>query len=498
MPFVRIHQGNKEVGVDALGGQNLLQVIRDNGFELYAPCGGNGTCGKCRVQVKGEDFVTSCVYYPDHNIEVVLPDKRASQILSTQYEYSLKVPVYPGELAMKVSYPLGVAIDIGTSTVVFYFVNLITGSLVQTKGIVNPQAKFGADVISRIQHCSNEKGLNELNKEIVRAINKVLKSFAETTGVATDQIVKITVAGNATMLHILLGIDPTSIALAPFTPTFTEAKKLSAKESGFDANIEAELYLLPSISGYVGADIVAGLASLSPPVSKKTYLYLDIGTNGEIALVTPDQILCCATAAGPAFEGANISCGMGAFSGAIATFSKEGSYSTISNEPALGICGSGLIDIVAYMVTNNFVSADGELEKDFEVGKNELTNQSIGINQQDIREVQLAKAAILAGISILVKSANLDFENLDALFLAGGFGNYINVESAVIIGLLPKKLKDKVIPIGNASGTGATLALKSIMFEENINSILEKAEYIELSSHEDFVLEYAMSMGFNI
>jgi uncharacterized 2Fe-2S/4Fe-4S cluster protein (DUF4445 family) len=495
MSTIKIHQFDKIKEVNAETGKSLLQIIRDNGFEIFAPCGGNGTCGKCSVHIKEEGHITSCLYYPEKDIELLLPDQRESQILTTQYEYSTKVTPYPGEAMMKASWPLGVAVDIGTSTMAFYLINLITGSIEQSKGVINPQAKFGADVISRIQHCSTEDGLKELQSEIIRVINDELIACAKKSHVESDQIVKITIAGNTTMLHILLGIDPTSIALAPFTPTFTEAKTLKAPELGIVANQEAEIHILPSIAGYVGADIVAGLASISPPESIQNYIFLDIGTNGEIALVTPEKILCCATAAGPAFEGANISCGMGAFAGALASYSADKSFTTIANEPVSGICGSGLIDIVAYMTSNKLVAEDGLLNEDFIIAGDSNSNQTISITQQDIREVQLAKAAIIAGINIMVKTAGLDMSQLDALFLAGGFGNYINTESAITIGLLPQSLKDKIIPIGNTSGTGASLALKSEQFQSTIDRILEKTEYIELSGHDDFVVEYAMGMN---
>ncbi|MDA3824236.1 MAG: ASKHA domain-containing protein [Bacteroidales bacterium] len=494
MARIKISQFDKIKEVEAEEGKNLLQIIRDNGFELFAPCGGNGTCGKCSVHIKGEGYVTSCLYYPETDIEVLLPDRRESQILTTQYEYSTKVTPYPGDAVMKASWPLGVALDIGTSTMAFYLVNLITGSVEQSKGVVNPQTKFGADVISRIQHCSTEEGLKELQSELIRVINEELIACAKKSYVESDQIVKITIAGNTTMLHILLGVDPTSIALAPFTPTFTEAKILKAPELGFAANQEAEIHILPSLSAYGGAGIIAGLASISPPESIQNYIFLDIGTNGEMALRTPEKIQCCATAAGPAFEGANISCGMGAFAGALASYSADKTFTTIANEPVAGICGSGLIDIVSYMVKNKLVAEDGLLKEDFVIVGDVNSNRTITITQQDIREVQLAKAAIMAGINIMIKTAGLEMSQIDALFLAGGFGNYINTESAIAIGLLPEALKDKIIPIGNTSGTGATLALKSQMFQKTIDQILEKAEYIELSSHEDFVVEYAMSM----
>ena len=496
MPKIRLRQGENQLYIEAGSGRNLLQVIQSSGFKINAPCGGNGTCGKCMVKIHGEDFVSACTYIPERDLAVILPDSRESKVLTTQYMYSVKVPLLPGASALKATYPLGVAIDIGTTTVVFYLISLVTGSILHTRGVLNPQARFGADVISRILHCSKPDGLTELQTAIVRLINEETRHLVSKNGVSTDQITKITVAGNTTMLHLLLGIDPGSLALAPFTPVFTESKKMQCQDLGIQSHPDAELFLLPSIAAYVGSDIVAGLASISPPVSIRNYLFIDIGTNGELALVTPEKIYCCATAAGPAFEGASISCGMGAFPGAISAFKDKSDFVTISGEPPAGICGSGLVDIVAYLLKEKLISADGILENDFIISGPTKELKSVYLDQKDIREVQLAKAAIFAGLKILVKTAGLDFENLDAIFLAGGFGNYINMDSAVRIGMLPEEMLNKTITVGNSSGTGACLALKSRTFEKNMQNIVESTEYIELSIHEDFVLEYALGMNF--
>jgi uncharacterized 2Fe-2S/4Fe-4S cluster protein (DUF4445 family) len=226
---------------------------------------------------------------------------------------------------------------------------------------------------------------------------------------------------------------------------------------------------------------------------------LDIGTNGELALVTPEKIWCCATAAGPAFEGANISCGMSAVEGAINTYDTNG-YNTIGNSSPVGICGSGLIDVVAYLIENKHVQSDGLLPEDFVISEGDPITGSnrIMLNQQDIREVQLAKSAIMAGIKVLLKKASLGFEDLDTLVLAGGFGSYIDVKSAITIGMLPKEMENKTLSLGNTSGTGALLALKSVKFDLNIQEVLRKSCYIELSDDEDFVLDYVMNMDFEV
>ena len=217
---------------------------------------------------------------------------------------------------------------------------------------------------------------------------------------------------------------------------------------------------------------------------------MDIGTNGELALATPDGILCCSTAAGPAFEGARISCGMGGVEGAISGFDGH-DLLVIGSVTPVGICGSGLVDLVAYMLDNGLADQDGLVKEDF------IVTGNISLTQQDIREVQLAKAAIAAGVKILLRQAGMDFDRIDAVFLAGGFGSYIHPESAMKIGLIHPRLKGKIIPLGNTSGSGAMLALKSTHFASDVvKKLMERTVYIELSGNEDFTMEFAMNMGF--
>ena len=498
MPKIKVKsEGNISV-IEVEKGEMLLGILRSEGFEIYAPCGGNGTCGKCNVYIKDEGNVTSCLYAVEKDIEIVLPDPVESKILTAQYKHSRILPFNPGQIANISAYPFGVAIDIGTTSLVFYFVQLVTTSLLETKAVLNPQAKYGADVISRINHCIvNKDGLRTLQSDLIQTINTQLSNFVEKTGVTANEIVKISVTGNATMLHLLLGINPESIAFAPFTPVFTEEKIVKAATLNLDCNPDGEVKILPSVSAYVGADIVAGIASIAPSEKLKKYLFVDIGTNGEMALITPEKIYCCATAAGPAFEGASIECGMGALEGAISVVTAVDNFKTIGDAEAIGICGSGLIDLVAELVKAGKIKADGLMEEDFIlVPKDKSGRKAIKITQQDIRELQLAKSAISAGMKILVQQAGLTLDDLDALYLAGGFGNYIRIPSAVTIGLIPKELENKVVPVGNTSGTGAVLALKSVSFDDVIKNILEKMHYIELSDHEDFVLEFAMNMEF--
>lgn len=476
--------------IESDAGHALLDILRKNGYEIYAPCGGKGTCGKCLVTVKGEGEIISCQYYPDKNIEVILPGENEANILVHQTEYLEDIPCKKGADYISQN-PYGVAVDIGTTTVVLYFLSLLTGKIEKISSFLNPQKTYGADVITRINYCQEHKnGLTELKKLIVDAINKELDIFKQKQKLNPANFEKIVIAGNTTMLHIILGEDPLSIALAPFKPKFIEKQVKKGHSTGLNINADAEVVTLPCISAFVGADIVAGLAALK--VSQKNYLFLDIGTNGEIALIKEEKIFTCATAAGPAFEGANISCGMGAVSGAISVFSNPEKYQVIGNSEPLGICGSGIVDIVAYLLVNDIIDETGLLKEIFIISP----EKNIQIVQQDIREIQLAKSAIYSGIKILMNLAGLSFSDIDALYLAGGFGNYINIKSAIQIGLLPNELRDKIYPVGNSAGIGALQYIKSGDFEKKIDAILKNSQYIELSNVDKFTMEFALNMNF--
>jgi uncharacterized 2Fe-2S/4Fe-4S cluster protein (DUF4445 family) len=332
---------------------------------------------------------------------------------------------------------------------------------------------------------------------IIDTIRGEIGHLTEFAGITGNEIVKLAIAGNTTMLHLLLGEDPLPLALFPFRARFLEERKLTGGELTLNCHPSAEVKILPSISAYIGADIVAGLASIAPSDKYRNFLFMDIGTNGELALVTPDRIWCCSTAAGPAFEGARISCGMGAVDGAISAYSNEG-YTVIGSEKPAGICGSGLIDIVAWLLDKGTIDSEGLLIEDFTIVPASETGsgREIVFTRNDVREVQLAKSAIISGVRILVKQSGLNFGDIDVLFLAGGFGNYINIPGAIRIGLLPFQMEDRIIPLGNTSGTGALAALKSVKFDDIMNGIIARSTVVELANDEDFAMEFAMNMMF--
>ncbi len=529
---IKVTDDNEKKTLKVTDGLSLLEALRINGYDIYAPCGGRGTCNKCTVEVGGEGTVISCNYYPDKDIEVILPGRDEEQILSNQTEFLHDLPmdtdpfpvfanaattsnpatpvppeskdiqaepaapentqplVAPG--GSHVMNPFGVAVDLGTTTVVLYLLDLVTGRTEKISSFMNPQRAYGADVISRINYCQlNSGGLNELQQSIVSHFNREMEMFAAGHNISTESIVRVVFAGNTTMLHLLLGEDPVSIAQAPFTPRFITTQLRRGRETGLKVNSNAEVITLPCVSAFVGADIVAGLSALN--VRSRRYLFVDIGTNGEIALVTEEGIDACAAAAGPAFEGANITCGMSARNGAVSSFTGPGRYRVIGNGRPAGICGSGIIDAAAYLVENGVVDETGYMSGDFSISG----DGRVYVNQKDVREIQLAKSAIYSGMKLLLDRRGLTFSDIDALYLAGGFGNYISIRSALRIGLLPSELEGRIFPVGNSAGIGALLYLKSKQFAGWTGETALRTNYIELSNDDNFTVEFAMNMNFN-
>ncbi|MFO7815338.1 MAG: ASKHA domain-containing protein [Halanaerobiales bacterium] len=412
----------------------------------------------------------------------------------------------------------GLAVDIGTTTIVIYLLDLKTGEEVDLNSFYNPQKKFGADVISRINYTqNNENGRKEMQEVIIKELNKGIDELTERNQISSNDIYKVSFVGNTIMLHLLLGIDALSIAKAPYVPVFTEELELKADQIGLKINKNGLVQFLPSISGYVGADITGDLLTINIDRLKGNNLMIDIGTNGEIVLNRGEEIYSCSAAAGPAFEGANITFGTAGISGAISDFKiedKEFKYSTIDQKEPIGICGSGLLDIIAELYKYGFIVSSGKIKEKEELktwkskkfkeykGKNaikitgEKNSKDIYLTQQDIREVQLAKGAIAAGIEILLKKTNLKAEDLDRVFLAGGFGSYINPDNACYIKMIPDCLKEKIIQIGNGAGTGAKIYLLNKKAKKRAVAIKEKVKYIELSVNKEFQNEYINSMSF--
>ncbi|MBN1685439.1 MAG: DUF4445 domain-containing protein, partial [Spirochaetales bacterium] len=396
------------------------------------------------------------------------------------------ITVEPGDTTGK---NYGIAVDIGTTTVVAYLVDLNTGKTVDTASALNAQRPYGQDVISRIAYTmEDQSGTARLEERIINQISSLIQDLAAKNSIDVENIYSVAFAGNTTMMHLAAGLPARQLAVAPFIPVAKRRMAFQAGEVGLSAVKGARLYLLPGISAYVGADIVADILSSGLFYGEALSLLIDVGTNGEIVLGNRDRLFCCSTAAGPAFEGATIRHGMAGVSGAIDTVKLVNGRircTTIAGARPAGICGSGIIDAVAMLLTSETMDETGRMlgGKDTAADGRELsayltefeerpairlaestdseTGEVILLTQKDVREVQLAKASIAAGIMTLLSAAGKGVEDIDIVYLAGGFGSYIDKESAISIGLIPAALRDKIEVIGNAAGTGAVLSLIS-------------------------------------
>jgi len=547
-------------------GEPVLPACARGGFILSAPCGGRGRCGKCRVRLlegrvsgdapDAEGFVRACQAVPVTDITIELPAENLSSFHADYAEISGAGtgPAKPWSAGSRAGPPesgapgpacsavsrAGIALDIGTTTVSARLVDLDTSRVLDTVSELNDQRVFGADVISRIGAARNGK-THELFQLINHQTERIIRILKERRGLS--KIERLSVSGNTTMLHLFLNVDPSGLGELPFTPVFLEEREI--KGALLSLPVE-QVNVLPSISAFIGSDVCAALAVLDVLNIPDPCLLIDIGTNGEMALVNRGNILCCSTAAGPAFEGAEISCGAGGIAGAIsavelATGADSGqsgglpatgcselpvvvaesragqkpdshgdspaagriplpagnrpafTVSTIGNAPPLGICGSGLIDAVAIMLKLGIIDETGAmtgLEREF------FLAPGISISARDVRQFQLAKSAILSGIRILCKNAGLGLADVKNVFIAGGFGFFINKKNAVVSGIFPEEFLDSITVSGNLSLEGAAALLSEKDFMERCRQIKARCSIIDLAADPCFADEFTENMLF--
>ncbi|GAK61219.1 ferredoxin [Candidatus Vecturithrix granuli] len=434
------------------------------------------------------------------------------------------IALEPGDT---VEHLYGVAFDIGTTTVVGYLLNLHTGAEMAIASELNAQALYGGDLMSRISFTRQDpQGLRKLHLRILETLNRLIDALCEDAYIAPQQIYELTIVGNTCMHHLFLNIDPVHLGMAPYLAAIRQRYVVTAAEMGLNIMPQARIVMLPLIAGFVGADTVGVILATGMHKSRDLKLAIDIGTNGEIVLGTSERLLACSTAAGTAFEGAQITHGMRGASGAIdqVVIDDDVHCRVIGDVPAQGICGSGLVDAIAQMLDTGLINPMGRLLAPQEIvrqgkslpealerrfasqgrnkhfillhGEETETGEPIVITQRDIRELQLAKGAIAAGIAMLMQNLHIEPENLHEILLAGAFGNYIAKESAVRIGLIPDISLERIRSVGNAAGLGSQLALLSQEARREADQIAQMTEHVALANNPAFQHTFAKAMAF--
>ena len=507
----------------------FLDAVRMIGLHLPADCGGAGTCGKCALlldpspEPKSEDVKhieqkelrkgvrLACQHEVKVDTRAFLVSKRREMKILTEGDSRIKewVP----DLGNEGYY--GIAIDLGTTTLVGYLLELDSGTQIRQIASLNPQVIIGEDVVSRITYAIQEQdGLIDLKERVTSEIDLMINSLLEESEINIEKLVRISIVGNTVMQHLFLGADVEPLSLAPYEPSVRGAILTSGLEVGLISK-NSEVYLPPNIAGYVGGDTVGFILSERLDLSNEIVLGIDVGTNGEIVLSNRGALSCCSTAAGPAFEGATIRHGMRGQEGAIEHVvihdpDNPPEITVIGDKPPRGICGSAIVDIAAEMRLSGLIDNSGRIQTissrvydDNDFGRSylliddEASSRQISFTQKDVRQVQLAKAAINTGALILLQEAGLKIHDIDSVMLAGAFGSYIRPESALRIGLLPLIERDRIIQVGNAAGEGAKALLISSKAREIAQDFVSKIRYVELAAHDDFQSMFLESIPFH-
>lgn len=503
MSRILTFQGDHCFELEAAAGEPLLETLRRGGVTLSAPCGGGGKCGKCRVELVRDgkrERVLACQTRVKGDCTVYVPVLAGGSICTQGAERSL--PCTPGRTG------LGAAVDLGTTTVAVHLYDLTDGSLLGVDSAWNAQAPFGADVISRCQYVmEHEAGLTLLCETMRDQVFSLVGGLIRAAGRGEEPLAELFVAGNTVMEHIFMGLSPAGLAVAPFR---AESLFLGSAPQMIRG---VKTWAAPCAASYVGGDIMTGLLSTGLWQKEGVSLFLDVGTNGEMALGGRDGFVCCAVASGPAFEGAGIRCGMASTPGAVSDlrWAADGPAPTvIGGGEARGLCGSGLIKLLALLLEKGVVDETGwllppeEAPAGYEKWLTEDENgngcfhlsPTVFLSAADVRQLQLAKAAVAVGIQILLEEAGLTAEELDAVYLAGGFGAHLAPEAAAAIGMLPEELVGRTQAVGNSALAGAAMALLDEQSREALDEIQSKCRYIELSGNPRFNVLFPEHMMF--
>ncbi len=496
----------------------ILDAARELGLQISSECAGRGICGKCFVTVEpaanpSEADIThlseidrlrgirlACQHELQTDTRVVIPQAAQAKILMGGTASSMEWNIDQDLTGQK-----GIAIDLGTTTIVAYLLDMENGIQIGQAASLNPQIIYGEDVMSRIAHAQKEEeGKRTLKDIVLRKLDELIKDLASSANISFQEITRLSIVGNPAMHHLLLGLDTHSLGRSPYEPVIRDALNLKSEGMGLTTARDASAYFAPNIAGFVGGDTAAFILSQRLDMTDQIVLGIDIGTNGEIVLSVRGDLFCCSAAAGSAFEGATIKHGMRGQEGAIEHVSipnpdEAPKIYVIGNVVPRGLCGSAIVDIVAQLKASGIVEVGGQMQGSTRVvetdeGRAYLitdpdengADRRIVFTQKDVRQVQLAKGAILAGASILMESAGIGVSDIDMLLLAGAFGTYIDPRNALAIGLLPPIDQERVIPVGNAAGEGAKRLLLSTRERTLIEKVVKKTNYLELARYENF------------
>lgn len=500
-------------------GATILEAAGQAGVILNTVCGGKGICKKCRVNLDPDGSeVLACQYHIDSDLTVTVPPssrffehKILTEGVALQAE--IQPDIHKRYLKLAPADKIfGVAVDIGTTTVVAKLVDMANGQTLSTHAVLNPQTRYGDDVISRINYAQTDIELEELHKTIIGCINELTARLCRQASIETNQIYEMCVVGNTTMNHIFLKLPVVQLGQAPYKAFSLDAKDLSPEKVVLQMNPAGNIHTVENIAGFVGSDTVAVTLAADVNSADEMTLAVDIGTNGEIVLGDKRKLYAASCAAGPAFEGARISCGSRAMEGAIQAVvinEVDLDLDVIGNCPPRSICGSGLIDAVAVLLDLGIIDRMGRFANPPKLPPTIASRicveqdqpafclaDKVILTQKDIREVQLAKAAIQAGIKLLQKKIGIEDDDIKQVFLAGAFGNYIRRENALKIGLLPDLLLERIHFIGNAAASGAQMVLLSQNCRTQAEKLARKIEYVEIAHEKEFGSVFVDSMLF--
>jgi uncharacterized 2Fe-2S/4Fe-4S cluster protein (DUF4445 family) len=514
---------DKQISIHA--GATVLEAAGQAGIILNSVCGGKGICKKCAVNIEPDGYkVLACQFRIESDLTVTIPVNSRffeQKILAEGIEAETRIDRDIHKKYLQIcpdAEVFGVAVDIGTTTVVARLISMQSGRSLATEAALNPQTRYGDDVVSRIAYADTEVKLAELQKVIIDCINDLIDRLCNKAAIEGKQIFEVCAVGNTTMNHIFLKMPVKQLGQAPYKAYSLDAKDTAADESALRINPAGNVHTVENIAGFVGSDTIAVVLATDIDSADRMSLVVDIGTNGEIVLGITEKLYAASCAAGPALEGARISCGSRAVEGAIeAVVVNEDDIvpDVIGNSRPHSICGSGLIDAVAVLLNLGIIDATGRfaepaslegtlspalfsriIEQDSQPAFVLDDSQKVILTQADIRQVQLAKAAIRAGIILLERKLGIDDSHIEQVFLAGAFGNYIRAESALRLKMLPDVPTERIRFVGNAASSGAQMILLSEQCREKAKELAQKIEYVEIAHQPDFQDVFVESMAF--